>query len=114
MLTHQIKLKIERKPLPGTVTQIGDQKPKVRHGSENHKRAIAKGSMSWNDWAPGDYVSVSTHPGDSGWVVDVLDMDKFDAIEWDGLKPRFIEVYMDGLQESILFHPADLFLLTKG
>lgn len=108
MLTHCIKF--HNKVVNPPVNLLTHEKPKTRVGSELHKKSILKGTLKWSDWEIGDTVVVKNMVGDYGHVIDVLDLEQFDKVEWDGLKPKFIEVFMVEIMESVMCHPADLLL----
>lgn len=90
-----------------------DLKPRVKSGDVGHKKAILSGSIRSNDWQEGDSVVVKSS-GAYGWVVDILNLERFDLVEWTGLKPLFIEVYLLDENESVLVHPADLIVWEQS
>lgn len=108
MISHSFN--IPGKEIHQSVVNLTPHKPKYLAGSENHKRHIFQSNLKWSDWKMGDEVEVNNHHVKSavGWIVDCLTPDQFESVEWDGLKPRFIEVYLNAIQDSVLCHPSDL------
>lgn len=85
-----------------------EEKPRHVAGSVAHKAYIFdKHFKAWcqnvNAHSMGEDVKVK---GDKGTIIDVV-ID-FDLIEWDGLKPKFLEVWLYGAQTTQLFHPSEL------
>lgn len=108
MLTHCIKF--HNKLVNPPVNLLTHEKPKTRAGSDLHKKSILKGTLKWSDWEIGDTVVVKDMMGDYGHIIDILELEQFDKVEWDGLKPKFIEVFMVEIMASVMCHPADLLL----
>ena len=97
MLTHSFKL-----PITKVV------KPRVKANSEEHKKVILQGNLRNCSYADGDMVEVLGRTGDWGYIIDVLDLERFDKVEWVNLMPRFMEVYLVESNDTIMVHPSEI------
>lgn len=90
--------------------QTSGHKPRMLAGSEDHKRVIFSSGLKYNDWQMGDMVIVTTGVDGrpEGYIIDILGQEQFHFVEWSGLKPKFIEVYLMESNETIMCHPSDL------
>ena len=83
-------------------------KPKLVIGSDEHKAFIYGKTLGLTledkRYQPGEEWAVKGHTGE-GVVLDFAD---FFTSEWEGLKVKFIEMWMYGENQSILCHPSDL------
>lgn len=83
-------------------------KPKIVAQSEEHKKLVLRGVLKTNDFQPGDSVWSKADKRLEGSVIDVLDFDSWEMIEWDRLRPKFVEVFWYATAESTLHNPSEL------
>lgn len=99
MLTHEI---VRYKP-------VKEKKPKFSNGSGQHREFIfqrhLQASLKREDINYGEQFYIKKFK-EEGVVINIIDEIK--QVEWDGLKPKFIELWFNKLGTSHLFHPNDL------
>lgn len=101
MITHTIAPYMV--PAPRVHVQ-GEQSKKFRGvpGSPDHKEFIFHRALKGCNFTIGQHVTYKRNPVQ---ITDIYTVYS-GCIEWDGLKPKFVEVY-DG-EELLLMHPSDL------
>lgn len=96
MITHSINVYTTR----GNARKI-DTPTRDGIGSEYHKRFILNKALKHNHFEEGDWVFYKRKKGQITHIYDT-----FEDVEWDSLKARFIEVWVNN--ELIVCHPSDL------
>src|SRR6185312_6162726 len=98
MITHVI----ERYARPVVVYSKTDTKFRGQHGSEEHKEFIFRRSYGAFKFKEGDKIKYHKRKGIITEVYDRYD----DLIQWTGLKPRFVEIVVDG--NLYVVHPSQV------
>jgi hypothetical protein len=98
MITHQI---IKQQERPKT-------SPKARYkgefGSDDHKRYILERSWLHQPYSIGEWVVMAKKHYQ---IIDIYSHLSL-PIQWDHLKPLYIELYDPETQELFLVHPSDI------
>lgn len=97
MITH----KIIRAPDKQLMDVNG--KFKGEHHSEDHKRFILARSLMRNEWKIGQIVR---HRGQKFQITDIYENNYF--VVWQGLMPKFIELYDPESNQCIVVHPSEI------
>ena len=102
MLTYRINAKQtdQRELIPLTK----QEKKRYVVGGADHKQAILRHALKNTYFKEGD--TVYAYDGEEGTIVDICP--HYDKIEWNGLKPLFIGVWIEDYQCSLYFHYSDL------
>jgi hypothetical protein len=105
MLTHSIEV---HKPLYVEKVRHAQQPTrrwKGREGTEDHKEFIfnrARGDCKFEE------AEVVLYKRNPCLIMNILEnMDQM-GMEWDGLKPKFIECWLEGTDKFFMAHPSDL------
>lgn len=88
-----------------------EEKPVVVVGSDGHKHVIFARTVELVKHNPkfviGDYYKLKgMKDANVGMLIHIID--DFHAVEWDGLKVKCLEIWVDDLQEILLVHPSEL------
>lgn len=102
MITHEISPHKALPPLQ-RVTPIG--KFKGKQGSIEHKIFIFERARAYCPFSYGDQVRYNKTKS-TGMVIDLYE--DFGYVEWEGLKPLFVEVFDYQSQELYVAHPSNL------
>lgn len=108
MLTWEINKYSE----PKKIREQKADKPKFLAGSDDHKQHIFSGTLAnalnVKNLEEGSPVYIKRRRGDSGEGIIINVITDFNMVEWDGLRCKFIEVFVYSTQDCILCHPSEL------
>lgn len=74
-------------------------------GSEHHKRFIHQRVLSNCKLMEGEHV---VYRGKVGIILDILDDNTFDKVEWNDLECKCVDVFFYADNSTELFHPSSL------
>lgn len=100
MITHKIVI-----AKPAREKGTSDDRFTGTYGTVEHKKFIHRRAFTKCKLHEGQHVRYN---GKMGIIVDILDEDAWDAIEWTDLECRFVHVFFYDDQSEELFHPNSL------
>lgn len=73
------------------------------HGGDDHRKYIHQRALKGCNWEEGQFATMKRNR------VQIMGIEKdFDKVQWAGLSPLIVEVWIPGTDEFYVIHPNDL------